>query len=220
MVGFAPTPPGTPTVLLVSTDPRVVMLLEAARNLAPPFRLELCSDYEQVLPLLRQDDTALVVVDVPAAADHAAAKEMLWAVMQLDRPVRSLLLLDECDEKHCDEFKRAGATCCRLRAVNEQKLAHALEALTFEGRSFALDAAEAHQSNGDAPDPDPSFYICPQIEEMMKKVRRVAPQDTTLLLTGETGTGKTHLARFIHQLSPRSAESFKVVECSSLSPTL
>jgi transcriptional regulator with PAS, ATPase and Fis domain len=54
----------------------------------------------------------------------------------------------------------------------------------------------------------------------MEMVHRVAPQDTTLLLTGETGTGKTRLARLVHELSPRRSEPFLVVDCSALSASL
>jgi two-component system response regulator HydG len=55
---------------------------------------------------------------------------------------------------------------------------------------------------------------------LMAQVTRVAPQDTTLLLTGPTGTGKTRLARVIHDLSPRRQQPFLVIDCGSLSPTL
>ena len=56
-------------------------------------------------------------------------------------------------------------------------------------------------------------------DQLMSQVRQVAPQDTTILLSGETGTGKTRLARLIHQLSPRSSEPFLVVNCGGLSPS-
>ncbi len=46
------------------------------------------------------------------------------------------------------------------------------------------------------------------------------PADTTVLLLGETGTGKTRLARLIHELSPRRNEPFLVVDCGALSPSL
>jgi two-component system response regulator HydG len=56
--------------------------------------------------------------------------------------------------------------------------------------------------------------------ELMEQVRRVVPQETTLLFTGETGTGKTRLARLIHELSPRRDEPFLVVDCGALSSSL
>jgi len=51
-------------------------------------------------------------------------------------------------------------------------------------------------------------------------IRRVIDQDTTLLLTGETGTGKTLLARHIHQSSARRDRPFMIVDCGSLAPSL
>ena len=68
---------------------------------------------------------------------------------------------------------------------------------------------------------DPLFFITlPEREEQMRQVRRVVSQDTTVLLTGETGTGKTLLARHIHQLSPRRSAPFLIVDCSALSASL
>jgi transcriptional regulator with PAS, ATPase and Fis domain len=55
---------------------------------------------------------------------------------------------------------------------------------------------------------------------MMEQIRRVAAQDTTVLLGGETGTGKTRLAALIHDLSPRREEPFLVVNCGALSANL
>jgi DNA-binding NtrC family response regulator len=52
--------------------------------------------------------------------------------------------------------------------------------------------------------------------DLMEQVRRVAPLDATILLAGETGTGKTRLARLIHQLSPRRDEPFLVIHCGAL----
>jgi two-component system response regulator HydG len=54
----------------------------------------------------------------------------------------------------------------------------------------------------------------------MAHVHLVAPQDTTLLLSGETGTGKTRLARFIHELSPRREQPFLVINCGALAANL
>jgi two-component system response regulator HydG len=72
-----------------------------------------------------------------------------------------------------------------------------------------------------APAADPFLGdMGPEMAELADQIRRVASQDTTLLFTGETGTGKTRLARMVHELSPRRDEPFLVVDCGALSPTL
>jgi DNA-binding NtrC family response regulator len=49
---------------------------------------------------------------------------------------------------------------------------------------------------------------------------RVAPQDTLVLFQGETGTGKTRLAKILHDLSPRRRQPFIVLSCGALSGSL
>ncbi len=56
----------------------------------------------------------------------------------------------------------------------------------------------------------------PAIREVFEAIRRVAPTDATVLVTGETGTGKELVARAIHRLSPRSHRPFIPVNCAAL----
>lgn len=51
-------------------------------------------------------------------------------------------------------------------------------------------------------------------------VKRLAPRDIPILIEGETGTGKEVVARMIHQESPRAAQPFVPVDCSSLPESL
>jgi transcriptional regulator with PAS, ATPase and Fis domain len=56
--------------------------------------------------------------------------------------------------------------------------------------------------------------------EIYKVVSRVAPTDATVLLEGETGTGKELIARMIHTNSGRAAQPFVAVDCGSIAPSL
>jgi DNA-binding NtrC family response regulator len=68
---------------------------------------------------------------------------------------------------------------------------------------------------------EPFYYLkSAETGRLMELVRRVAPQDTTLLLNGETGTGKSRLARLIHEMSPRANQPFLVVHLGVLAPSL
>ena len=56
----------------------------------------------------------------------------------------------------------------------------------------------------------------PALKETLALVGRVAPADTTVLILGETGTGKELIARTIHELSPRSKRPMVSVNCAAL----
>ena len=53
-------------------------------------------------------------------------------------------------------------------------------------------------------------------KDLLKKINKLAELDSTILLTGESGTGKTTIARMIHNLGPRSGKAFVAVNCASL----
>jgi len=54
------------------------------------------------------------------------------------------------------------------------------------------------------------------MQEVLRQLRRVAPQKTTVLLQGESGTGKELLARALHELSPRASFPFVAVNCGAI----
>ena len=60
----------------------------------------------------------------------------------------------------------------------------------------------------------------PAFTSMLALVARVAPTDTSVLLLGETGTGKEMVARAVHEASPRVGAPFVAVDCSGLAETL
>ncbi|MBD3333646.1 response regulator [candidate division GN15 bacterium] len=60
----------------------------------------------------------------------------------------------------------------------------------------------------------------PAIKEVLKLVGLVAPRDTTVLITGPSGTGKELVARAIHSLSDRSAKPLVTVNCAAFPETL
>lgn len=58
------------------------------------------------------------------------------------------------------------------------------------------------------------------VREMLDLANRVAPTHATVLLAGETGTGKEVLAKHIHRTSPRADQAFIAVNCAALPETL
>ena len=58
------------------------------------------------------------------------------------------------------------------------------------------------------------------LKAVLSRIAKVAPTDSTVLITGETGTGKELIARAVHKRSQRSARPFVSVNCAALPPTL
>ncbi len=64
------------------------------------------------------------------------------------------------------------------------------------------------------------IYHSKEMEEIINKARTVADTDATVLITGESGTGKTLLAKYIHENSKRAKYPFVEISCGALSETL
>ncbi|MGJ5813272.1 sigma 54-interacting transcriptional regulator [Paludibaculum fermentans] len=61
---------------------------------------------------------------------------------------------------------------------------------------------------------------CPAMEEVYRLIARVAPASSTVLILGETGTGKELVARAIHRNSPRANAPFVAINCAALTESL
>jgi DNA-binding NtrC family response regulator len=85
--------------------------------------------------------------------------------------------------------------------------------------------ASSHRERADVPPPstggERSFVgDSAPMKEVFATIRKVAPTNSTVLVRGETGTGKELVARALHQTSPRKDEAFVSVHCAALPETL
>jgi DNA-binding NtrC family response regulator len=77
--------------------------------------------------------------------------------------------------------------------------------------------AQIERSNSSTPE---IIAESSQMKEVLRLVRRVAPSETSVLITGESGTGKELVAQAIHRLSTRSDRTFIDLNCAALQDTL
>ena len=63
-------------------------------------------------------------------------------------------------------------------------------------------------------------YRSTQMQDVLDVLRRIAPTDTTVLITGESGTGKEVLARTLHEQSQRHKQPFVIVDCGAIAQSL
>lgn len=86
--------------------------------------------------------------------------------------------------------------------------------LEDNARSLGMDVELA------GPEKEPILYKSKSMEKMMELARRVAGVDVTVLITGESGTGKGALARYIHSVSSRKDKELVEVNCAAVPEAL
>ena len=84
------------------------------------------------------------------------------------------------------------------------------------------DLLEKRPSLRDGSPPGPAILVgrCRAVREILRAIEKVAPSTTTVLIQGETGTGKELVARGIHDSSDRASGPFVAVNCASLAEGL
>jgi two-component system, NtrC family, response regulator PilR len=207
-----------PTALLVTRNRGIVEAAQGVFDTIDHLRLEVCPGGEQARREATREDVVLVLAHLEAVGGDAGITQLLWAIAATRRPCPTLVLSDRYVEHQAATLLRAGAADYLELPADRSKLAQLVDAHTlrarFPARGGVLRRADASRllDAGVAPE-----LVTVGMEYMMGQIQRVAAQDTTMLLVGETGTGKTGLARLIHEVSPRRAEPFLVVDCAALS---
>jgi transcriptional regulator with GAF, ATPase, and Fis domain len=95
-----------------------------------------------------------------------------------------------------------------------------LERLLRERRALRSEVSDLRQQVREAHSLDGVVGKSPAFREVLAQVGLVAPADSTVLLVGETGTGKELIARALHDQSRRSGKPFIAVNCAALPETL
>jgi DNA-binding NtrC family response regulator len=117
------------------------------------------------------------------------------------------------------ESIKAGAFHFLSKPFAPDDLRH-LVARALEKRRVDLENLYLRQELKTKNDRGDLVYYGEGIARIMELVNRVAPTDSTVLLTGESGTGKGLVAQKIHQLSQRARRPFITVDCGTLVETL
>jgi two-component system response regulator HydG len=210
------------SALLISADPTLVRSVAEVVNSVADLELDVAPRPAEGLGCLR-GGVALLLVHLPAGADVGVVSPLLHRVAASGAATPTVVIADAYRPEDTLALLRQGAADCLGRPLDLRRLAYLADTLTLRARYLAGRTAPAADDFAADELGGEERFLYPRGGEMgrlMKQVHTVAPQDTTVLLGGETGTGKTCLARLIHRLSPRHDEPFVVVNCGSLAPNL
>jgi two-component system response regulator HydG len=204
------------SIALVADDVRLANTIGAHLKKHLGVQAVLCK-YSSVRELLGPDTDGVLVLAAASAADAKQVFRLVQEITLQKWPPAILILAGE-EAAHTKDL-----TC--LTAYVAQQLhwpedASLLPGLVKErlgqGREFSENAEESLEEIISRR----LMSWTPSLLPMVERIALAGSHDVTVLLTGETGTGKTFLARLIHEYSPRRENRFLVVPCGALSPNL
>ena len=175
------------------------------------FRVHPVSDLmEARATLSREDVDCALLTSVEDDIDIADALEILY---QADPSLPVVVWHPEMRATEAVRLIRAGANHCVGYKDTPDALRESAHNAADEKqrRRRAHDHASGHEAWR-------KFLVgdSPAMERVVETIRLIGPRRCTVLITGETGTGKEMVARAIHQASPRAAQPMVALNCSAL----
>jgi DNA-binding NtrC family response regulator len=209
------------TVLLVSADQTLIPTVREVVESIGGLQLLVLPELDAVDDYLRGDEASLVVFHLTAARGTAQVSKLLHTIRETGQPLATVVVSDTDQAAQGLVLLRQGVVDYLSRPLHLNRLAYLVDVLTVRARHVAPPVRSPLPAVASLGQQEPYLYVKgADMGVVMEQVQRVAPQDTTILLSGETGTGKTSLARLIHELSPRRKLPFLVVNCGALSANL
>jgi DNA-binding NtrC family response regulator len=214
-------PDSAATMMLISGDSCLIKSCQGVVDSLSSLRLIVMEQARDADSHLAREDLRLIAVHLRRESDSGEVVRLLHRLAALERAVALLVIAEEHDPAQAWGLMRLGATDYLRRRLDGERLSSLIRLLTAQPSTADREPPLSEPIESALSQQPPSLRVaCRGIDAMMEQVRRVALQDTTILLGGETGTGKTRLARLIHDLSPRSAEPFLAINCGALAAEL
>jgi len=165
-----------------------------------------------------RDGTALLIGDRnqtagferKSLADARTSSVLCVPLIMAGRSLGVLYLDTNEPDVHFDsDHLQLASTIAAIAAVAIENARH-IEWLESENKRLIADAGIEHSMVGESP----------RMRQVYQLIAKVAPTDSSVLISGESGTGKELVARAIHQNSKRSGKPFIAVNCAALTETL
>ncbi len=172
---------------------------------------------EDALPILQDGpvDVALVDLQLPGMS----GTDLLRILRDKYRNVESIIITAHGSIATAVEAMKEGAFDYLTKPFTPEQVRHRVEQIE-RVRRLESEVAGLRQRVEGVPFKGDFYTNSARVLHLLEVARQVAASDVTVLITGESGTGKTLLARLIHTASNRSSGPFASVDCSTLKESL
>ncbi len=205
-------------VLVVDDEPAARSGLEKLLRHAG-YRVDTAEHGQAALAIFAERPPDIVVTDLRMPVMDGMA--LLSALRLLDAELPVVVATAYGDVASAVEAMRAGATDYVTKPIDFDAMLIVIERAR-ERRALRIDAENLRRQlrERDAEGLRGLIGASPAMQQVYRFARQVAPSRATVLLTGESGTGKGELARTIHGLSTRATAPFIALHCASVPETL
>ena len=188
-----------------------------ADPLAQDFTLSLAAGIAEAVKRLQKEAFALILFDL---RDERTEIADVIAALQQHSPSTPIVVTSQSqDTRQIVAAVRAGAADFIAKPFAAEKLRLAVRR-ALEHRSLKNEIDYLRREQDVIYDPQHIIAISPTMQRTMAGIQRLAQTESTILITGETGTGKSFVSGNIHFNSPRRQKPFVKVNCANIPETL
>ncbi len=201
-----------PTLLVVDDEPSILLTFRKAFR-EPSLTVLTAETAQEGLELARAHQPDAVVLDIHLP--DVSGLEMLRRLRELDARSPVIFLTGRSTTDTAIEAMKLGAYEYLLKPPELSVLRQVVGRALAISRAMHVPAVIARDETGDDR-ADAIVGTCAAMQEVYKAIGRVAAQDLTVLISGETGTGKELVARALYQHSRRAAGPFLAINGAAI----
>lgn len=216
-----------PAILYVDDEPANLTVFQKA--FGSEYLVKTCLSGQEALDILQKEDFPLVIADqkMPGMTGIELCEKLITIRPQTIRMILTAytetdLLLNAIHRGHVYDYIVKPWKKSNLKPIIEKAFQD------YKERAAKLKDLEARASKADALteelreiyDFEPLIGASSGLKGVVEMIKRAAPTDSTVLILGETGTGKELIARSIHANSKRKNGPFVAVHCAALAKTI
>ncbi|HEY7163784.1 MAG TPA: sigma-54 dependent transcriptional regulator [Candidatus Binatia bacterium] len=206
----------TPNILVVDDDPIICQQLERLYT-HTGYRVRVANGAEQALELLAHEDIDLVVTDIrlPGLSGVELAKRCVeqWS----DVPI--IVMTGYAGIENAVEVLKLGASDYFVKPFSAAAIQESTRSV-LEKASLFTEIRHLRQQLKESCEFGGMLSRTPEMHKVFETIRMVAPTDSSVVVEGETGTGKELVASAIHYQSPRQNGPFITINCGGFPETL
>jgi DNA-binding NtrC family response regulator len=205
-----------PRLLAIDDEPQNLSFIQDALACLP-VEILIANDPQVGLEMFHRTRPQIVLLDL--VMPDVRGWEMLERIVAEDPGAEVILMTAHYSTESAVEAIQKGACDYLNKPISVEKLRRRVSSLLAEAENRRK-TLELDQELLNACQFEGIVGRSPLMLDVFAKIRRVAPHFQNVLVTGPTGTGKELVARALHRLSPSSAGTFAICNCSAIVETL